>query len=550
MKNVFIAILAVFVSVAGVLGVYVIQRQVDRHRSTAEARETYKEILQRVDQVGTLVQGFATEFGASSKQDADLNAAAFPLAADPDFLWAEWLSRVTNPQGVTQYVVRKVSRTGNQDFVGRKRQLTGAIENATNPAVFKNAGDMKRVFLSNPLSLRENDEHDVFAAVHPLYDEEYNVTGLAVAYFSSVLQPLKNESTVSMEIHRLGRGDGEDEVVVRAGGLGRVGPLLSIVTERGPERYRFIMKERNSQAVRRAKMALFGLLLWPIAVFAAGSRYWKKEARRFRSQCFDLNNEISERQEMQETLQSLLALREQERKTVSSDIHDGFVQEVVSARMFLEALSSRIDVSDQQAQRHLSQLKQTIQQAISEGRRLVNRNQVLAVDELGFLPALHRLIASQQEKFDLTVTLRYADQLPELDVLQQRCIYRVIQEALTNVRRHSEAKEASVSILLQDDQVCAKISDHGKGFDLDAIRRSSYGIQSMTQRVEVLGGELSIASELGGGTQVSAWLPISYTPPYNKFVKPTDGTKFAASGNLNQMGSQANHAKQTNSSTT
>ena len=145
---------------------------------------------------------------------------------------------------------------------------------------------------------------------------------------------------------------------------------------------------------------------------------------------------------------------------------------------------------------------------------MVNRNQILAVDELGFLPALHRLIANLREKFQQHVTLRFSDALPDLDILQQRCVYRVIQEALTNVRRHSGASEAVVSLYAQGDQFCVDVADSGHGFDVSTIQpSSSYGIQSMSQRVEALGGQVSVISELGEGTQVSLHFPLSLPSP-------------------------------------
>lgn len=333
-----------------------------------------------------------------------------------------------------------------------------------------------------------------------------------------------------MEIFRCGSGNNES-LLARAGGRGK-GPVLDRITTRGPERYRFLMKERESQVVKRSAISLFGFFLWPIVMFAFGHVHWKQEARRFRSQCFDLNNEVNERREMQRTLQSLLALRERERKTVSSDIHDGFVQEVVSAQMFLESLSARVNAADKKTQTLLMNLQQTIEQAIVEGRRLVNRNQLLAVDELGFLPALHGLLADLREKFDQRVTLHHADDVPDLDILQQRCVYRIIQEALTNVRRHSGVKEAVVSMYLQGNDLCVDISDDGKGFDMKMLRPDSYGIQSMSQRVEALGGNVRIYSELGEGTLVSAQLPLSF------FVSNANGPDFVDGSSA--IGDEAN----------
>jgi two-component system sensor histidine kinase DegS len=211
---------------------------------------------------------------------------------------------------------------------------------------------------------------------------------------------------------------------------------------------------------------------------------------------------------MQRTLQSLLTLRDYERRTVSSDIHDGFVQEVISASMFLEALSPRIDEDDKIAQQQLRNLEHSIKQAIAEGRRLVNRNQMLEVDEIGLLPAIQRLVANHNAKFGIVATLRYAEDIPELDVLHQRCVYRVVQEALTNVRRHSGSLEAIVSLYTDGSSLCVDISDQGRGFDSQSVLDESFGLRGMMERVQSLGGELAVRTAIGEGTLVSARLPL------------------------------------------
>lgn len=525
MKNYLLTIVSLALSVLGGVLVFCGIRHFDRTRALFEADACIEEIYARTANVEGLIQTLAVDFHRESSKASDASGhfhqLAYPLTNDADFLWAEWLVPDQTDEGTVfrvAYNARRDPTLGRED-IGRIRRLEGALENAIRPDKFRiQLQEESGVFLSKRLHLAERDKRGVFAAVRPVYGEDSSKPlGLAVCYFRSVLQPNDaSERRVCMQILRVEKR--KRELVATLGGRGLRDALLNKPVMRGCERYRIVIREQKSNLMRRAAWSCFGLILGPLFGASMLKRYWQQRAKQYESHCQDLSTEVSERREMQETLQKLLAMREDERRTVASDIHDGFVQEVVSAQMFLEALSSRIDENDSQSVLYLSHLRSSIQQAIEEGRRLVRRTQVLAVDDVGLLAATHRLVAEQREKFGLDVTLRFAEDLPELDILQQRSVYRIIQESLNNVRRHSGANEATVSLYSVDNQFCVDIADQGRGFDITDVAPDSYGIRGMQERVQTMGGQLQLKSDLGEGVLVSLQIPLDRTANSGKSV--------------------------------
>ena len=504
-------------------------RYFDRAQAIGEATECFQEIHDRTEDIERGVDNLAKQFHAQSaalgeQQQTDLFLKlVYPLTTHADFLGAEWFEPHPTSERVFRVAhsaLRPNPRDGvsnrkahaPKDEIGRVRQLEGALENAIDFDVFqRHLPRQYGVFLSKRMHLLERDRAGVLAAVRPVYTKDERLVGLAVGYVRSMLRPNKeHHRNVFLQVYRMEKG--QREVVVSLGERGLRTPLLSETVDRGCEQYQFVVRELETRYYRAAKLSLFGLLLGPLCAFSMLKRYWQQRAAKYETHCQDLNMEVSERREMQETLQKLLEMRENERRTVSSDIHDGFVQEVVSAQMFLEALATRIDDNDAQSVAYLKHLQDSIQQAIAEGRRLVRRTQVLAVDEMGLMPATHRMVAAHREKFGLDVTLRFAEDLPQLDIQHQRTVYRIIQESLNNVRRHSGVNEAIVSLYTSDDQFCVDVADQGRGFDSDLVGPDSFGIRGMRERIQTCGGQLELKSAIGEGTLLSLRLPLNSEP--------------------------------------
>ena len=191
------------------------------------------------------------------------------------------------------------------------------------------------------------------------------------------------------------------------------------------------------------------------------------------------------------------------------DLHDGLGPALGGLLLKLDALGDEWRCDPAQAALLLSELKGDVQAAVVDVRRLVYALRPPALDELGLVGAL-RLLTSQYQRPDLRVDLEAPDTLPPLLAAAEVAVYRIVQEALTNVARHAQASACAVSLTVGDGLEIT-IKDNGQG--IPAQQPFGVGMLSMRERANELGGECAINSDSGEGTVVRAWLPLIKTLP-------------------------------------
>jgi signal transduction histidine kinase len=207
----------------------------------------------------------------------------------------------------------------------------------------------------------------------------------------------------------------------------------------------------------------------------------------------------------------------QERERLSRELHDGVAQLVADLLLRLDTIKELVQANRQpEAEAELERLHgvaDEIYEDIGESITGLRSN----VSERGLIRALQDYVDQFEERHQIPVSLRTdnaADQLSPLAALQ---LFRLIQEALTNVRKHSRAGEATVTLTSDgEDRFKVVIADDGQGFTPGSQgngRARPLGLTSMRERVESLGGTLEVSSQLGSGTQVTATIPI---PPTRK----------------------------------
>ncbi|HEX8234446.1 MAG TPA: GAF domain-containing protein [Abditibacteriaceae bacterium] len=214
---------------------------------------------------------------------------------------------------------------------------------------------------------------------------------------------------------------------------------------------------------------------------------------------------------------SLIAAQEEERRAVAYDLHDGLTQYVMASQAHLEAFRrAHSNGKAEKAERELKQGMQYLKEAVVESRRLINGLRSLALDDLGLAGALEQLVSEERERsgwekaaFSHNLTDRRFDKTLETGA------YRIVQEALTNVRKHAEATEVEVLLQLETDsrsQECLRLQvrDWGRGFDLEnqALGPTHVGLHGMNERAVLLGGTLKLNSAPGQGSVVMANLPV------------------------------------------
>jgi signal transduction histidine kinase len=204
--------------------------------------------------------------------------------------------------------------------------------------------------------------------------------------------------------------------------------------------------------------------------------------------------------DLQRSRERLVAAREEERRRVRRDLHDGLGPSLSGMVLKLGAARAQV-VAAPEAERLLVELTEEVQAAIAEIRRLVEGLRPAALDELGLLHALH----AQVERLGSGFALSAPDTLPDLPAAIEVAAYRIASEALTNAARHSGAERCELRVAVNG-MLEVEVEDDGRGL-VDPVR-SGLGLRSMRDRADEVGGTLIVAAGTQGGTLVRASLPI------------------------------------------
>ena len=208
-------------------------------------------------------------------------------------------------------------------------------------------------------------------------------------------------------------------------------------------------------------------------------------------------------------LKKLLDLQERERRLVAYDIHDGFVQYVVGAKMILEGATCRLEDQNLGEASDLRQGERLLAKAIEEGRRVIGDLRPMIIDEKGIVEAIRYLIAEAETKQKPAITFSHHVQFDRLDPLMEGAMFRIVQESLTNASRHSQAEHVTITLTQVDDQVRLEIRDDGIGFDPAGVPKDRFGLDGIRKRGQLFGGSTVIESSPGQGTTVKVSLPIN-----------------------------------------
>jgi signal transduction histidine kinase len=205
----------------------------------------------------------------------------------------------------------------------------------------------------------------------------------------------------------------------------------------------------------------------------------------------------------------------QERERLSRELHDGVAQLVAHLLLRLDTIKELVEANrPEEAEAELERLHgvaDEIYEDIGESIAGLRTN----VTERGLVRALQDYVDQFEERHQIPTSLRTDDAADQLSPLAALQLFRLIQEALTNVRKHAAAREATVTLLSDGSgQLKVVVADDGRGFTPGSQRNgkaSPLGLTSMRERVEALGGTFEVNSQPGSGTQVTATVPISRT---------------------------------------
>lgn len=198
----------------------------------------------------------------------------------------------------------------------------------------------------------------------------------------------------------------------------------------------------------------------------------------------------------------------EERSRVARELHDSVSQELFSLSMLASAtrrlLTRKPEVIDSQ----LAQLEALSRQALQDTRGLIFALRPAELDGRGLGPALHDLAGAARDRQGLDVELTISGTQP-LPLEHEEVLFRIAQEALANVARHSGVRAVELELDVGPEQVELNVIDHGRGFDTSTPHSSrSFGLRSMSERAAALGGSCEVSSQAGQGTVVRVVLPI------------------------------------------
>lgn len=206
-------------------------------------------------------------------------------------------------------------------------------------------------------------------------------------------------------------------------------------------------------------------------------------------------------------MERVVAAQEEERRRIAADIHDDSVQVMSAVGIRLESLDRL--VKDERAQRAVEQLQETVSSAVDRLRQLMFELRPAALDREGLVPALRTYLDRTGAETGLRCSLQN-NLVAEPAAGSRLALYRIVQEAVTNVRKHAEATAVTVSLDERDGGTLIKVTDDGRGFASEngvGSKPGHLGLSAMREQVEMARGRFRVRSRPGSGTTVEVWVP-------------------------------------------
>ena len=227
---------------------------------------------------------------------------------------------------------------------------------------------------------------------------------------------------------------------------------------------------------------------------------------------------LEQSQHLQEQLRhlshQLLSAQEEERKRISRELHDEIAQTLTGINVRLAALKAEAKVNTKGLQNKISKTQRMVEKSVDIVHRFARELRPTVLDDLGLMPALHSHLKDFTKRTGIHIhfTSFTLGRIKQLDNAGRTVLYRVAQEALTNVVRHAQASQVDVNVQKLRNGLRMEITDNGHGFAVERVlfakRHQRLGVLGMRERVEMIGGRFSIESTPGHGTTVRAETPF------------------------------------------
>jgi signal transduction histidine kinase len=222
-------------------------------------------------------------------------------------------------------------------------------------------------------------------------------------------------------------------------------------------------------------------------------------------------------EQLRQLSRQILSAQEDERKKISRELHDVIAQTLTGINVRLAALKKEAAINTKGLDRNIARTQLLVEKSVNIVHEFARELRPAVLDDLGLIPALHSFVKLFSKRTRIRVHLKVFAEVEQLDIARRTVLFRVAQEALTNVSRHAHASRVEVSIQKLANGICMKIKDDGKSFEAERMMRSRgrkhLGLLGMRERLEMVGGHFDVASARGDGTTITARIPSGNGTP-------------------------------------
>src|SRR5574341_526223 len=204
----------------------------------------------------------------------------------------------------------------------------------------------------------------------------------------------------------------------------------------------------------------------------------------------------------------------EERTRIACEIHDGLVQSLAGVNFKLDLCLGQSRKNPKACQATLRETKAQLKLAIQEARQVIFNLRPLHYDRLELIPALTNYLKSYETQYRIKTEFSVSGDETMLFPRTKIFLFRIVQEALSNVQKHAKADQVAVQLSITPDALTATITDNGVGFDVDVVSRDPekwdhFGVRGIVERARLVGGEARIESKKGRGTKVVIQVPLA-----------------------------------------
>jgi len=253
-----------------------------------------------------------------------------------------------------------------------------------------------------------------------------------------------------------------------------------------------------------------GALLNILLIILAGTLV-TRDIRRRTAIAKDLESQVAQSTaELSELSTSLQRVSERERASLARELHDELGGLLIAIKMDLSQLKTQIDLSQPDVQTRWNRIQSTLSAGIDLKRRVIEQLRPSLLDNMGLVAALKWQAGEICSGAKLALTEKYPDSEPSLASDAAIAIFRIAQEALTNIVKHAHATQVNIALLVENDKLTLQIEDNGVGIATDRQHViGSHGIAGMRHRIKSYGGHFNLEKRATGGTRLVATLLLS-----------------------------------------